>query len=397
MSSDNASSTPDESGRAPCIPDLNLLRPIGRGGFGEVWLAANQTTGHLRAVKLIPLKRTGAADPAGREILSLTRLEAHLPRQHPNLMHIHHVGKTADHLFYVMDAADDASGGPASSAQSYRPATLQRRLDAGGLPAGECLACAEQLVTALASLHAAGMVHRDVKPANCLFVGGELKLADFGLVSEAKPHLSRVGTQKYMPSDGRMDARADVYAAGLVIYEMLTGLPADRFPSLGPRARWLTEEPDLSRLIRLVVRACQPDRERRFRDATAMLAELQGRGPQPAAAAGRTRRRILASAVALAAAFVLAATGWWAIHPKQAVVPPAVYVNFITAKPFFDAEVYLDGVKQIKDDGRPYTTPCTIKDLPARVHHVAFRWGDLPELDLGDVDFAETRQVAGRW
>ena len=85
----------------PNIPDFDLVRPIGEGGFGRVWLARNRATGHLRAVKVIPLRRAGRTDPAGREITSLTRLEANLRRQHPNLLHIHHVGKTADHLFYV--------------------------------------------------------------------------------------------------------------------------------------------------------------------------------------------------------------------------------------------------------------------------------------------------------
>ena len=100
------------------------------------------------------------------------------------------------------------------------------------------------------------MVHRDVKPANCLFVAGQLKLADFGLVTEAHALVSRAGTQKYMPPDGRMDMRADVYAAGLVIYEMITGLPAESFPRLGDRTREITAEPTLQRLNQLALRAC---------------------------------------------------------------------------------------------------------------------------------------------
>ena len=137
-----------------------------------------------------------------------------------------------------------------------------------------CLQYSRQLLSGLAMLHSAGMVHRDVKPANCLFVGGQLKLADFGLLTEAHPLVSRVGTQKYMPPDGRMDMRADVYAAGLVIYEMLSGLPVDEFPRLGSRSQDVSDNPILTNLLRLVLRACERESEKRPADARAMLAEL---------------------------------------------------------------------------------------------------------------------------
>ena len=102
--------TTDFEGNVPDIPGFDLIRPIGRGGFGQVWLATNQATGALRAVKVIPLRRSDGRDPAGREITSIARLEANLRRRHRNLTTIHHVGKTDEHLYYVMDPADDISG-----------------------------------------------------------------------------------------------------------------------------------------------------------------------------------------------------------------------------------------------------------------------------------------------
>lgn len=198
MADQPADSPSDIDRTKPEIPDFELIRLIGEGGFGEVWLAKNQATGHLRAIKAVPLRVTGDRDPATREITSLTRLEAAMQRQHPNLVTIQHVGKTEDHLFYVMELADDHSGGPASPDPSYKPATLHTRLASSTLSPDECSRFARQLLTGLASLHEAGMVHRDVKPANCLFVHGEIKLADFVLLTEASPLVSRIGTQKYM-------------------------------------------------------------------------------------------------------------------------------------------------------------------------------------------------------
>jgi len=374
---------------APDVPDFDLIRPIGSGGFGRVWLAANRTTGHLRAVKVIPLRRCGEADRAGREISSITRLEENVRTDHASLLKIHHVGRTEEYLFYVMDPADDVAGGKASRQEDYCPATLRSRLDTGPLPPSQCLEVARQLLEGLASLHAAGMVHRDVKPANCLFVNGKLKLADFGLLTAAGPQVSRVGTEKYMPPDGRMDTRADVYAAGLVLYEMLTGLPADDFPCPGERAREIAAEAVLTRLNRLVLRACEPDPGRRFADARAMLAELD----RPIAPSTRQRWSRRRTFVAAACALVAGAAATIALWPGP--VPQSVDVNFISHP--YEATVYLDGKPLLDSAGRPETTPCTALDLPPKVYHVVFKKDGHADLDAGRFNFAKTREIEVTW
>jgi serine/threonine protein kinase len=309
------------------------------------------------------------------------------------------VGKTDEHLYYVMDPADDISGVAASAEEDYRPATLKSRLESGPLSAEECVKFAGQLLAGLASLHEVGMVHRDVKPANCLFVEGELKLADFGLLTETGPHVSRVGTEKYMPPDGRMDTRADVYAAGLVIYEMLTGLPADRFPHLGRRANELAECPKLRSLLRTMLRAGQSDPELRFRDASPMLTELNNDAEPPASAKRTFSRRLVVSLVGGVVVVGLLIAAWQAWPPAGGVPGEAsrVHVNFVTEKPFFDAHILLDGELQKKPDGAPYMTPCTIPDLPSRSHEVSFRLDGQEDLDAGRIDFAETRHIVGHW
>jgi serine/threonine protein kinase len=410
----------------PQVPDFDLIRPIGAGGFGQVWLAINRTTGQPRAVKIVPRACVGSRDPAGREIASLVRLEANLRCRHPNLLAIHHVGETADHLFYVMDLADDlsgqggqkpcstaapgcdgspctAEGGCATFRENYRPATLENRLAAGPLGGAECERYAEELLAALASLHEAGMVHRDVKPANCLYFGGALKLGDFGLLTNDSLGVSRLGTLRYMPPDGCMDARADVYAAGLVIYEMLTGLGAERFPSLGDRAAEVAGDQRLARrLNRLALRACDPDPNRRFRDAREMLAELAAGRQECPPHRERSRLRLrragwIALAAVVAAVAALAAYSW--MHHAA-----PVGVNFVTDP--YEATIYLDGRLLRAPDGTPYRTPCTIGGLPAGRHHVEFQWdaregppdlsaGD-DRLDAGVVDFAANRQISVR-
>lgn len=370
----------------PRVPDFDFVRCIGEGGFGQVWLAVNRTTGQP-----VSRNRFDDRDPAGREIVAISRLESNLRFSHPNLLAIRHVGQTDDYLFYVMDLADDLTGLP-DPKRDYCPATLENRLKSGPLDADECWRCAGQLLAGLGCLHEAGMVHRDVKPANCLFLGGDLKLGDFGLLTDAAPEVSRLGTLRYMPPDGRMDSLADVHAVGLVIYEMLTGLPVESFPSLGKRTREILDNPRLACLNRLTLGACDPDRTLRFRDARRMLDEMSAFDEQN----GESRRcwRLLPAAV-LALIVALAVFLGWPTGP--------VKVNFITEP--YEAVIYLDGHLLYAPDGIPYHTPCTIPGLPARPHHVLFQWDEDQNLfltsignslDAGTIDFAENRQISAK-
>lgn len=305
-----------------------------------------------------------------------------------------------------MDPDDDVTGGPASRREDYTPATLRTRLRAGRLPADECLDCARQLLDALACLHREGLVHRDVKPDNCSFLDSELKLADFGLVTDADGSISLAGTLKYMPKDLTMDAQADVYAAGLVIYEMYSGNPVERFPSLVPNGAALLSDPRPVALDRVVLRAADPARENRYASAQQMLADLQEAlsdraetvsGAKIARSITRlartawpARRRPALIALGCLLLLGLGAASVWLAWLKPT---PTVHVNFITEP--FGAQIVLDGYLLESGSG-PYVTPCTVPGLTAEVHRVIFRHLDLGDVEAGAVDFARLREVTAR-
>src|SRR5262249_44417253 len=133
----------------------------------------------------------------------------------------------------VMELADDQRTGQDIDPDNYEPRTLRSELDQRKrLPMAECLQISLALTTALEHLHQHGLVHRDIKPSNLIFVNGMPKLADIGLVAAADERCSFVGTEGYVPNEGPGKAQADIFALGKVLYQMVTGFKADRYPSL---------------------------------------------------------------------------------------------------------------------------------------------------------------------
>ena len=261
---------------APSIPDFELLRRIGRGSYGEVWLARG-VTGVFRAIKIVWRERFSDAEPFEREFRGLKEFAAFSLGETTQLALLH-VGRNeaAGFFYYVMELADDAERGRAIDPEEYIPLTLaEARHRRGRVPVDECVQCGVALARALAALHQRGLVHRDIKPSNVIVVNGRPKLADIGLVTPTASARTYVGTEGYVPPEGPGLPGADVYALGKVLYEIATGLDRGMFPKLPDE---LETEPDWRALLacnEIILRACEPRADRRYRDAAALLDDLE--------------------------------------------------------------------------------------------------------------------------
>ncbi|MBL8746062.1 MAG: serine/threonine protein kinase [Phycisphaerae bacterium] len=271
-----------------------IVSLLGRGGMGEVYRADDLTLGVSVALKFLPASI--AADAAR---LDRFRSEVRTTRQisHPNVCRVYDIGEFEGRPYLSMEYVDGED-----------LASLLRRI--GRLPPDKSVQIARQVCAGLAVAHDLGIVHRDLKPANIMLDGrGQARLMDFGVAGYAADLAARgdiaAGTPVYMAPEqlaGRgVTARSDLYALGLVLYELFTGRPAwaERASSLAELRRLHeSTRPTSARSIiadldpaveRVIDRCLDPDPENRPSSAIAVAAALPGGDPLAAAlAAGET-------------------------------------------------------------------------------------------------------------
>jgi len=334
----------------PPVPDHQLLRRIGGGSYGDVWLARN-VVGTFRAVKLVYRSSFSSARPYEREFHGMQNYEP-VSRRHEGLVDILQIGRNDEEgfFYYVMELADDAAGGPPLAALSedvrrammeaarrrtktaptstaetaretalpeinpdnYRPRTLSSEIRRSGrLAPGDCVPLFLTLTAALSTLHRSGLLHRDIKPSNVVIVGGVPKLADIGLVAEAGAEMSFVGTEGFIAPEGPGTAAADIYALGKMFYESFTGLDRMQFPSLPAGREAMSEVKAMLELSAVANRACAPEASKRYQSAEELLADLallhSGRSVQKLRMVEKRLHRARRFGLAAAVAAVVAA------------------------------------------------------------------------------------------
>jgi len=259
------------------IPDFTLIKRIGEGAYGEVWLAES-LAGIYRAIKVVYRVRFSTERPFEREFEGLLNF-APASLNEPGWVSILHVGQGPhdEYFYYVMEAADDLRAGEEIDPEHYTPKTIGHMLDKrSSLPVDECLTIGVAIADALQALHERDLVHRDIKPSNIIFIGGRPKLADIGLVTLMGEATSQVGTPGFIPKEGTGLPPADIYALGKVLYQAATGIDARLYPGL-PTASNPEGHPQLLlRLMEVVDKACAMEPGDRYASAARMAKALRG-------------------------------------------------------------------------------------------------------------------------
>jgi serine/threonine protein kinase/Tfp pilus assembly protein PilF len=303
-----------------------IERELTGGGMSRVFLAEEIALRRRVVIKTLAPEMAAAVnvDRFRSEIAVIARL------QHPHIIPLFTANATGRFLYYTM---------PFVAGESLR----DRLATAGALAVDDALRIWRDILDALGHAHAGGIVHRDIKPANILLSGRNALVADFGIaraieasVSEARAGVTGpIGTPAYMApeqaSGGKIDQRADIYAAGLVMYEMLAGHGpfaaasareyVDAHVHRDPPAEPLRRPDVPAPLAALVVRCLTKEPASRPESADAVLAELDRMSQQGLPSATTLRRPRPLAAVGSLALVVIGAWGMWRATTSAPPIP----------------------------------------------------------------------------
>jgi serine/threonine protein kinase len=319
-----------------------VVAPVGAGGMGEVYRARDTRLDREVAIKVLPAEvnsRDDLRQRFEREARAISSLH------HPHICALHDIGEQDGVRYLVMEL--------------LRGETLDKRIERGPVPTAEALRIAIQIGGALDQAHRQGLIHRDLKPANVMLTDSGAKLLDFGLAKAAEPRSVAVGLSgaetrtQYLTTEGSIvgtlgymapeqlegkdtDARTDIFAFGVVLYEMLTGAKAFAGESqaslitaimsadpVSPAAVQFVTSPALERTLRLCLAKSPEQRWHCMHDLVSELKWIAEGGVTPALPAAPAPPRFAAwryvAAVAIAIALISAA----ALLTRLSVKPPA--------------------------------------------------------------------------
>ncbi len=358
----------------------SIERELGGGGMARVFVATERALGRQVVIKTLPDEGWSAssAQRFRREILTAAQL------QHANIVPVLAAGDAEGMPYFTMPLVDGAS--------------LRERLARGPVPLAEAVGILRDVARALGAAHARNVVHRDIKPENILLSAGAALVSDFGVAkaisaatqgTETNALMTAtgvsVGTPVYMSpeqiaADPTLDHRTDIYAWGLVAYELLSGHRpfAELSGTALIKAQLGTMPPSLASvapqvprtLAELVMRCLAKEPGKRPESATELLAVLDlPSGESPASTAATRSRRL---ALAAASALLLLAAGWWFLGPAATAV----------------------------DEATVAVAPFRVGGLSPDVHYLREGLGDIivPQLQtIPDVRAAGMRVMLDRW